>query len=190
LEKRLWYLALPVRWIFNHHDGGAILMRKLSSAILLAAGLATAFGQTAPVSREQEFVAAADRGDAAAVRRMIAGGLAVDGTAGHGTTALIAATQRNQLDVAMLLVRAGADANRQDDAGQSAFLIAAGEGNPELLRLMLGNGADVLRTDSAGNNVLIRAAGDSLVLAPAYVVEPMQIDQMVNVLAASIKKHA
>jgi len=44
--------------------------------------------------------------------------------------------------------------------------------------------------DCFHQGVLIRAAGDSLVLAPAYVVEPMQIDQMVNVLATSIKKHA
>ena len=36
--------------------------------------------------------------------------------------------------------------------------------------------------------VLVRSAGDNLVLAPAYVVEPAQIDQMVGVLAGAIKK--
>ena len=36
--------------------------------------------------------------------------------------------------------------------------------------------------------VLVRNAGESLVLAPAYVVEPAQIEQMVGVLAGAIKK--
>ena len=38
--------------------------------------------------------------------------------------------------------------------------------------------------------VLVRSAGDNLVLAPAYVVEPAQIEQMVGVLAAAVKKLA
>jgi beta-alanine--pyruvate transaminase len=44
--------------------------------------------------------------------------------------------------------------------------------------------------DCFHQGVLVRSAGDSLVLAPAYIVEPAQIDQMVSVLAGSIKKHA
>jgi beta-alanine--pyruvate transaminase len=36
--------------------------------------------------------------------------------------------------------------------------------------------------------VLVRSAGDNLVLAPAYVVEPAQIEQMVGVLAQAIRK--
>ena len=44
--------------------------------------------------------------------------------------------------------------------------------------------------DCFHQGVLVRSAGDSLVLAPAYIVEPTQIDQMVSVLGASIRKHA
>ena len=44
--------------------------------------------------------------------------------------------------------------------------------------------------DCLAQGVLVRAAGDNLVLAPAYVVSPAQIDQLVNTLAASIKRHA
>jgi beta-alanine--pyruvate transaminase len=43
--------------------------------------------------------------------------------------------------------------------------------------------------DCFQRGVLVRAAGDSLVLAPPYIVEPAQIEQMVSVLAASIRKH-
>jgi beta-alanine--pyruvate transaminase len=38
--------------------------------------------------------------------------------------------------------------------------------------------------------VLVRSAGENLVLAPAYVVEAPQIEQMVSVLAGAIKKLA
>jgi beta-alanine--pyruvate transaminase len=38
--------------------------------------------------------------------------------------------------------------------------------------------------------VLVRSAGDNLVLAPAYVVEKPQIEQMVDVLAQAIRQQA
>jgi beta-alanine--pyruvate transaminase len=44
--------------------------------------------------------------------------------------------------------------------------------------------------DCFHQGVLVRNAADNLVLAPPYIVEPAQIDQMVSVLAAAIKKHA
>jgi len=40
------------------------------------------------------------------------------------------------------------------------------------------------------HGVLVRSAGDNLVLAPAYVVEKAQIEQMVDVLAQAIKRVA
>lgn len=38
--------------------------------------------------------------------------------------------------------------------------------------------------------VLVRSAGENLVLAPSYIVEKSQIDQMVSTLAGAIRKHA
>ncbi len=40
------------------------------------------------------------------------------------------------------------------------------------------------------HGVLVRSAGDNLVLAPAYVVEKAQIEQMVDMLAQAIKRQA
>jgi beta-alanine--pyruvate transaminase len=40
------------------------------------------------------------------------------------------------------------------------------------------------------HGVLVRSAGDNLVLAPAYVVDKPQIEQMVDVLAQAIKRVA
>jgi adenosylmethionine-8-amino-7-oxononanoate aminotransferase len=44
--------------------------------------------------------------------------------------------------------------------------------------------------DCLAHGVLVRSAGDNLVLAPAYIATPSQIAQMVDTLAASIKRHA
>jgi beta-alanine--pyruvate transaminase len=44
--------------------------------------------------------------------------------------------------------------------------------------------------DCFHQGVLVRSAGESLVLAPSYIVEPAQIEQMVGVLAASIRRCA
>ncbi len=44
--------------------------------------------------------------------------------------------------------------------------------------------------DCLDHGVLVRAAGDNLVLAPAYIATSSQIAQMVDTLAASIKRHA
>jgi beta-alanine--pyruvate transaminase len=44
--------------------------------------------------------------------------------------------------------------------------------------------------DCFAHGVLVRPAGENLVLCPPYIVEPAQIAQMVDVLAASIRRHA
>ena len=44
--------------------------------------------------------------------------------------------------------------------------------------------------DCYQSGVLVRPAGDNLVFAPAFIVEPDQIDQMTATLAAAIKRHA
>jgi beta-alanine--pyruvate transaminase len=44
--------------------------------------------------------------------------------------------------------------------------------------------------DCFHKGVLVRSAGENLVLCPPYIVEKEHIDQMVNTLADSIRKHA
>lgn len=171
---------MPVLWRRRamNQSGMPTLLRTIFFAVLPAICSAAASGQDSP-DREQELFDAVARGDAAVVRKFIAGGLAADAVNARGTTALIAAVQGNHVDVAKLLVQAGADINRQDDAKQSAFLIAAGEGNLELLRLMLGKGADVHRTDAAGSTALVRAAARGHVdTVKALLKTPVKLDHV------------
>jgi hypothetical protein len=64
------------------------------------------------------------------------------------------------VDVAELLVEAGANVNAKDKTEQSAYLISTSEvgDDPRLLRLTLRNGANLESLDSYDGTGLIRAA--------------------------------
>ena len=103
---------------------------------------------------------AAGRGDAAVVRSLLEQGAPVDARDGQGATALVRAAYGNHVDVAAVLVQAGADVDLQDDTRQSAYLIATSEVGDDLrlLDLTLGAGADLDAKDSYNGTGLIRAA--------------------------------
>lgn len=115
-----------------------------------------------PDATADGLISAATQGDAAAVRRLLDAGVAVDGTDSIGRTALTAASYRARHEVTGLLVAAGADVNFQDASRQSAYLIATSEIGPddglELLRLTLAHGADLAALDGYNGTGLIRAA--------------------------------
>ena len=55
----------------------------------------------------------------------------------RGRTALLAATQRNQIEVARLLIPEGADVNAKDFIQDTPFLYAGAEGRIEILKMTL-----------------------------------------------------
>lgn len=59
-----------------------------------------------------------------------------------GETPLIAATYANNIEMAKLLIEAGADVNTQDKMLNSAFLYAGASGYLEILKLCIKAGAD------------------------------------------------
>jgi ankyrin repeat protein len=109
---------------------------------------------------DSRLISASERGDVRAVERLLEQGAGVDTRDEGGRTALIAAAYGNRLDVAGLLVDAGADVNAKDETQQSAYLISTSEvgDDPRLLELTLRNGANVHSLDSYNGTGLIRAA--------------------------------
>ncbi len=75
-----------------------------------------------------------------------------------GRSALLAATQRNEIEVARLLIREGADVNAKDFVQDSPFLNAAAEGRIEILKLILAAGPDLKDINRERNTALILAA--------------------------------
>jgi ankyrin repeat protein len=98
-----------------------------------------ATGQEGGHAREEadlRLISASGRGDVRAVERLLEQDASVDARDESGRTALIAAAYGNRLDVAGLLVEAGADVNAKDETQQSAYLISTSEvgDNPRILQ--------------------------------------------------------
>ena len=74
------------------------------------------------------LIEAAQKGDLAAVERLLARGADIDARDGRGRTALLAATHGNHVAVARALIAAGADVNAKDSIEDSPYLYAGAEG--------------------------------------------------------------
>ena len=72
--------------------------------------------------------------------------------------------QGDNIDVARLLVAAGADVNARDGEGASALYLAAVEGHDAVVRLLLDHGADVNQPDATGLTPLHAAADGARLL--------------------------
>jgi hypothetical protein len=133
--------------------------RQLFGAVFGAA-CAFLFVGPAPAQgagRDAELIRAAESGDAAAVKRLLAQGADVRARDAQGRTALLAATYGNRVAAAQALIAAGADVNAQDEIRNSAFLLAGARGYLEIVRLTLAAGADLKSTNRYGGTALIPA---------------------------------
>lgn len=108
---------------------------------------------------ERAIVLAAENGDIAAVRRLLAAGVSVNALSQpDNRTALFAAAVTGHLEVAQLLVESGAAV---DFGGRTPPLVAALEGGRRLrvARYLLEHGADVSVEGGVGFQPLLLAAG-------------------------------
>lgn len=119
----------------------------------------------------EELTEAAERGDAAAVRALLAAGADVDGRDARGRTAAMAATHGNRPEVFALLVEAGADIDLQDARSDNPFLYAGAEGLLEILEAAIAAGADTRRTNRYGGTALIPACHHGHVAAVRMLLE-------------------
>lgn len=94
------------------------------------------------------------------VRTLLKQGYAnIDETNDKGETPLLLATHANDVDIAKLLIDAGADVNKQDNIQDSAYLYAGAQGKTDILAYMLAHAKtseDVY--NRYGGNTLIPAA--------------------------------
>ncbi len=146
--------------------GIGLISRAAPGAALFICGVAFAsgallFSPTAAhsqTSRDEILIAAAQRGDAAAVKKLLGDGAGVRARDGGGRTALLAATHRNHVEIARLLIAAGADVNAKDNMEDSPFLYAGAEGRNDILKMTLAAGADLKSVNRYGGTALIPAA--------------------------------
>ncbi|KPV52968.1 hypothetical protein SE17_12370, partial [Kouleothrix aurantiaca] len=104
-----------------------------------------------------QLIAAADRGDADALRRLLADGAEINARDERGRTAVLAATYGRHVPAAQTLIQAGADVNIRDERLDNPFLYAGAEGLIDILRLTIDAGADPTLTNRFGGTALIPA---------------------------------
>lgn len=124
------------------------------AALVVAAMIRTTSGQTSPAT---EMLAAAERGDAAALKRLIDGGAPVDPRNAGGETPLLVAVARDRLDAAVVLIDAGASINAQAANMDTPWMLAGALGRAEMLRRMIPKKPDFGLRNRYGGNALIPA---------------------------------
>ena len=138
------------------------LLRRFFFALLACAPVA-AWAQTAPsagdIAAYRGLHAAAQAGDAAALRQALAGGAAVNGRDAYGRTPLHVATFARQREAIKALAAAGADLGLVENDRYDAVTIAAVADDEATLRALLALGASAkLITSRYDGTALIAAA--------------------------------
>lgn len=127
----------------------ASALRRLTAlAGLLAASLCA----------QTPLIEAAKKGDAAAVRSLIAQKADVNQAAPDGTTALHWASHLDELESAEALLRAGANVNATTDLGVTPLWLAGENGSAAMVRLLIGAKADPNIALLSGETPLMVAA--------------------------------
>lgn len=141
--------------------------RTVTLLTMLALLAATAAGQKTATSPKVEgkdvaaFFESVEKGDAAAVRRFLAGGVSANVRAPQpdDEPALLRAVGYGHAEVVEALLEAGADVSLMSEGdGSSALNQAVTFGSPRIVRLLLAHKAAVNHGDDSGHSNLMTAA--------------------------------
>jgi ankyrin repeat protein len=130
-----------------------------------------------PAAMNELLISAAERGDTAAIVRLLADGADINAQDARGRTAVLAATHANRVATARALIAAGADINIRDHINDNPLLYAGAAGLLDIVRLLIEAGADTRITNRYGGTALIPAAERGHVA----VVEALLTSSDVNV---------
>ena len=118
---------------------------------------------------------AAQRGDHDAVVAALKSSASVNAQGKGGDSAVLRATRGHFLEVARVLIEAGADVNLQDDRLDSAFLLAGAEGDVAILRHAAPT-ANPAILNRFGGTALIPAAERGHVEAVRFLLDHTRVD--------------
>ncbi|HSV24467.1 MAG TPA: ankyrin repeat domain-containing protein [Xanthobacteraceae bacterium] len=128
------------------------LLPKVMIAITTLGGAASS--QPSP---QRELLQAAEHGEIATMKRLIAAGALLDPVDRRRQTPLLIAVEKGQYEAAALLIQARADINAQAENMDTPWLLAGALGRTEMLRLMIPKGPDLSLRNRFGGNALIPA---------------------------------
>ena len=131
----------------------------MASWLTCAAGLPPALAAAAPPGApDRPLIDAVRSGDGDAVRALLDGGADAGAAELDGSTALLWASHRDDLESARLLIGAGADASAGNDLGATPLWAASQNGSAAMVRVLLAAGADPNRGLLSGETPVMVAA--------------------------------
>ena len=131
----------------------------MASWLTCAAGLPPALAAAAPPGApDRPLIDAVRSGDGDAVRALLDGGADAGAAELDGSTALLWASHRDDLESARLLIGAGADASAGNDLGATPLWAASQNGSAAMVRVLLDAGADPNRGLLSGETPVMVAA--------------------------------
>ena len=122
------------------------------------------------------LIQAANAGDVARIRELIAAGADPDVRGEGGSTPLLAATKADRPEAFQALLDAGADVDLRDDRLDNPFLYAGAEGLLDILKLANEAGADPALTNRYGGIALIPASERGHVEVVRYLLQQTDVD--------------
>ena len=128
------------------------------AGVLITASGGGSAGKAHAAADDPPLVAAAEAGDVAAVRELLAAGADVDPASVDGATALHWAAHRDLPEMVGLLIDAGADVSAVNRYGVQPIALAAANGSAVVLRRLLDAGADPNAAMPGGETALMTAA--------------------------------
>lgn len=132
-------------------------------------------GKKVPAADAAAFFESVEKGDAAAVRRLLASGVSANAAAPErrGEPALLRAVRAGHAEVVEVLLKAGADPSvTTGDDRSSPLSVAVACGRPRVVGLLLEHKADVNYGDADGHsNLMVAVMGAALSALPPEAVE-------------------
>jgi ankyrin repeat protein len=106
---------------------------------------------------------AAQRGNVAAIEKILRGGLDVNCRDETGITPLMAAARAGQLDAVLQLLDAGGSVNASANVSGTPLMMATASGQHAVMRELINHAADVNAVSSTGQTALwfARSSGDA-----------------------------
>ena len=135
------------------------IMHGVVAAVVAAAPLAYG-ADDGELSLNARFLVYARNADAAGIERALRDGAAVNSRNRLGESALIIVLKKDRVDLATVLLTAGADVNQPAVNGITPLMAAAYGGHTEFVRVLLDKGADVNAVDRLKKNAMTYAAGE------------------------------
>lgn len=123
----------------------------------------------------QQLMEAVTQQNMAGVKASLAAGAEVETRNSNGATALLVATELDNLVIAKLLLAKGANVNLQDNKEDSPFLFAGAEGRLALLKELAKHDPDQRVVNRFGGNALIPAAEKGHLETVCFLLEKTQV---------------